>query len=235
MDLKFKKYFCFLYFFGILFLSNVFAQENIITLRSKYNSLGKFWVGTFEGGITFPFSDFQNPLVGYVGKAGLEYYFPSRKLFTFGFRLSGAYGELNGESNKGRFSGEGFLQRNINKFNTPFVTVEPSIMIAFGKGIAIPYLSVGAAYFLNFIPLEKNSYSLYINSKRKPFFTYSGEFGIRTFVHKDFSYNFSIKYFKGGIDEIDGFVSRKKDSFVFFTTGISMHLFRKERIRWKND
>lgn len=212
-------------------ISNLTSQENTIELKSKYNSLGKFWVGTFEGGLTLPFSDFQSPAVGYVGKAGIEYYFPSRTFFTFGLRLHGSYGELKGESNTGRISGEGTLQRLIKKFNTPFILLEPSIAIAFGKGIFIPYLAIGADYLLAFIPLENNSYSLFTNSKRKPFLTISGEFGIRTFIHKDFSYNISVKYFKGTTDEFDGFVSRKKDSFITITTGISMHLFRKERIR----
>lgn len=212
-------------------IHNLMSQENIIELRSKYNSLDKFWVGTFEVGLSMPFSDFQTPSVGYIGKAGLEYYFPSQSFLTFGLRLHGSYGELKGESNTGRLSGDGTLRRLVKTFNTPFVLLEPSFTIALGKGRFIPYLAVGADYFLAFIPLENNSYSLFTNSKRSPFLTFSGEFGIRTFIHKDFSYNISVKYFHGAIDEFDGFVSRKNDSFITITTGISMHLFRKERIR----
>jgi hypothetical protein len=208
-----------------------YAQSNIVELRSKYNSLGKFWVATFEGGISLPLSDFQTPSVGYLGKGGLELYFPSKSIFTLGLRLHGSNGELNGESNTGRLSGDGSLLRVIKKFNTPFVLVEPSFVIAFGKGKFIPYISGGLDYFLAFIPLEKNSYSLFTNSKRNAFITFSGEFGIRYFIHKDFSYNLSLKYFKGGTDELDGFVSRKNDSFITITTGLSIHLFRKERIR----
>lgn len=226
-DKKFWETLCFFLFFIYL---NTQAQE-IIELKSKYNSLGKFWVATFEGGITLPLTDFQTPAIGYLARAGLEYYFPSTKLFTFGVRLNGYYGELNGESNTGRISGDGTLRRVIKNFNTPFLMVEPSLVLAVGKGLVIPYLSVGFNYFLNFIPLEKNSYSLYTNSKRKPFTTFSGEFGIRYFIHNDFSYNIAVKYIKGGIDEFDGFVSRKKDSFLTISMGISMHLFRKQRIR----
>ncbi len=119
----------------------------------------------------------------------------------------------------------------LKKFNTPFILIEPSIVIALGKGKLIPYFSGGVDYFIAFIPLERNGYSLFTDSKRKPFLTFSGEFGFRYFVHKDFSYNVTFKYFKGGVDELDGFVSRKNDSFVTITTGFSMHLFRKERIR----
>lgn len=226
---NFSKFLTAIIFF--VTFNNLFSQENIIELKSKYNSLGKFWVGTFEGGISLPFSDFQTPAVGYIGRAGIEYYFPSRSFLTFGLRLHGSYGELKGESNTGRFSGDGTLRRSIKNFNTPFVFLEPSITIALGKGRFIPYFAIGADYFLAFIPLENNSYSLFTNSKRNPFLTFSGEFGIRTFIHKDFSYNVSVKYFKGAIDEFDGFVSRKDDSFITITTGISIHLFRKERIR----
>lgn len=207
------------------------AQSNVVELKSKYHSLGKFWVATFEGGITLPFSDYQTPNIGYTGKAGLEYYFPSKIFLTPGFRIHASYGELNGESNTGRLSGDGALLRVVKKFNTPFVLLEPSIVFALGKGKLIPYFSGGVDYFIAFIPLEKNGYSLFTDSKRKPFLTFSGEFGFRYFVHRDFSYNIAIKYFKGGIDELDGFVSRKNDSFITLTTGFSMHLFRKERIR----
>lgn len=219
-----------LFFIFFFFNFNLLSQQ-VVELKSKYNSFGKFWVATFEGGFTFPFSDFQTPAIGYIARSGIEYYFPSTKLFTLGLRLNGYYGELNAQSNTGRLSGDGSLKRKIEKFNTPFVMVEPSLVLAAGRGLVIPYLSLGFNYFLSFIPLEKNSYSLYTNSKRDPFITYSGEFGIRYFVHNNFSYNFAVKYFKGGIDEFDGFVSRKNDSFVTISTGISIHLFRKERIR----
>ncbi len=216
----------------ILFFSmEILEGQDIIQLKSKYNSLEKFWVTTFEGGITTSLTDFQSPGIGYSARAGIEYYLPSTSLLTFGFRFYGAYGELKGESNTGRLSGDGTLMRLIKKFNTPFVLLEPSLAIAIGKNQVIPYVSLGFDYVLAFIPLETNGYSLYTNSKRNPFLTFSGEFGIRYFVHKDFSLNIAAKYFKGNNDELDGFVSRKNDSFLMITTGISLHLFRKERIR----
>ncbi|MCR4417556.1 MAG: hypothetical protein NUV92_07410 [Ignavibacteria bacterium] len=222
------------FFFFILIIvesQNTIKAQQVIELKSKYNSLEKFWVATFEGGVTLPFTDFQTPAIGYMARAGVEYYLPSKSLFTFGFRLNGYYGELNGNSNTGRLSGDGTLKRVIYDFNTPFVMLEPSVVLAAGRGLVIPYLSVGLNYFFNFIPLEKNNYSLYTNSKRDPFTTFSGEFGIRYFIHNNFSYNFSVKYVKGNKDEFDGFVSRKKDSFLIASTGISIHLFRKQRIR----
>lgn len=231
MTIKLKLFFTLKIIFTLISVNLLLAQYNIVELRSKYNSLEKFWVGTFEGGVTLPFTDFQTPNIGYTARAGIEYYLPSRIFFTPGLRLTGYYGELNGEYEKGRLSGEGALLRVIKNFNTPFVMIEPSLVIAFGRGKFIPYFSGGLNYFLAFIPLEKNSYSLYTNSKRDPFITYSGEFGFRYFVHRDFSFNIAFKYFKGSIDELDGFVSRKNDSFTTITSGISMHLFRKERIR----
>lgn len=225
----------FLVIFYVIFLAfdlkSIWAQQGIIELRSKYNSLEKFWVGTFEGGVTVPFTDFQKPDIGYTARVGIEYYFPSKIFFTPGLRLIGFYGELNGESNTGRLSGDGTLIRVIKKYNTPFVMIEPSVAIALGSGRSVPYFAIGLNYFLAFIPLERNSFSLYTNSKRNPYLTYSGEFGLRHFIHRDFTFNVAIKYFKGANDELDGFVSRKKDSFTTITTGISMHLFRKERIR----
>lgn len=215
----------------LLWIFNLaYGQEGIIQLRSKYNSLEKFMVATYEGGVTLPFSDFQTPGIGYTGRVGFEYYFPSRSI-TFGVRLFGMYGEFKGESNTGRFSGDGSLKRVIKKFNTPFVLLEPSLVLALGKELFIPYFALGVDYILAFIPLETNGYSLFTNSKRNPFLTFSGEFGIRYFLSNNLSVNFAAKYFKGTSDELDGFVSRKKDSFIAVTTGISLHLFRKERIR----
>lgn len=207
-----------------------YGQEGGIQLRSKYNSLEKFLVATYEGGVTLPLSDFQTPGIGYTGRVGLEYFFPSRTI-TFGVRLFGMYGELNGDSNTGRLSGDGSLQRVIKKFNTPFVLLEPSLVLALGKELFIPYLAFGVDYILDFIPLETNGYSLFTDSKRNSFLTFSGEFGIRYFLSNNLSLNFAAKYFKGATDELDGFVSKKEDSFVTVTTGVSLHLFRKQRIR----
>ena len=219
-------------FIILLFFSTlIFAQTTTIQLRSKYNSLGSFWVGTYEAGVTYPLSDFQTSKIGYSGRAGFEYYFPSKKLFVLGVKLLGYYGEINGKSATGRSSGDGSLKRIIKEFNTPFVIIEPSLVIAMGKELVIPYFSFGASYILLNIPLEKNSYALFTNSKRDPFLTFSGEFGIKFFFTNNFSYNISARYFIGKSDEIDGFVSRKKDSFLNFSTGFSFHLFRKERIR----
>ncbi|MGB9665443.1 MAG: hypothetical protein ACPL25_11090, partial [Ignavibacteria bacterium] len=44
----------------------VSPAQQILELKSKYNSLGKFWVATFEGGVTLPLSDFQKPSIGYL-------------------------------------------------------------------------------------------------------------------------------------------------------------------------
>lgn len=230
MKLRLRKLNFILIILFSFFNSSLIAQE-IVTLKSKYNSLEKFWVATFEGGLSYPFSDFQTPQIGYLAKGGMEYFFPSKGLFTFGLRLHGYYGELNGKSSTGRLSGDGILKRVINDFNTTFVMIEPAIVLAAGRELVIPYISFGMNYFFNFIPLEKDSYSLYTKSKRNPFTTFSGEFGMRFFIHNNFSYNVSVKYLKGNIDELDGFVSRKKDSFFTLSTGISIHLFRKERIR----
>lgn len=226
-----KKFYKLIVILSLINLNFSFAQSNIVEMRSKYNSLGNFWVATFEGGITFPLSDFQTPSIGYAGRGGIEFYFPSRLFITPGLRFNAFYGELNGVSNTGRLSGDGSLRRIIKKFNTPFVLIEPSVVLVFGKGKFNPYFSAGIDYFLTFIPLEKNGYSLFTNSKRHPFISFSGEFGVRYFIHNNFSYNLAFKYFNGSTDELDGFVSRKNDAFLMMTTGISIHLFRKERIR----
>lgn len=208
----------------------VYGQEDIIQLRSKYNSLEKFLVATYEGGVTLPLSDFQTPGLGYTGRVGLEYYFPSKSI-AFGVRFFGMYGELKGKSNTGRLSGDGSLKRIIKDFNTPFVLLEPSFVLALGTELFIPYFAIGVDYILAFIPLETNGYSLFTNSRRNPFLTFSGEIGIRYFLSNNLSFNITAKYFKGSTDELDGFVSRKNDSFVTVTTGLSVHLFRKQRIR----
>ncbi len=214
-----------------LFVNSKIQAQEVVVFASKYQSLGSFWASTFEGGVTLPFSDFNKPAIGYIAKGGIEYYFPSTKIITIGLRLNGYYGELNGESNSGRIVGDKTLRRTIKRFNTPFSMLEPSLVLAAGKGLIISYLSFGISCFFSFIPLETNSYSIYTYSNRGLTTALAGEFGIRFFFHNNFSYNLAVKYFKANSDEFDGFVSKGNDSFATISTGISVHLFRRERIK----
>ncbi len=217
---------------NIVLFNFSYAQEHkIVELRSKYNSLGSFWVFSFEGGMTYPFTDYQKSLPGYLFRSSIEYFLPSEKFFTSGIRISSYFGELNGHSNTGRPAGDGNLKRVIKNFNTPYFSIEPSIVLVFGYKTVIPYLAGGAEYIISFIPLEDNSYSLFMDSKRSSAFSFITEFGMRFFITNKVSYNIALKFNFGKSDELDGFVSRKKDVFFALSSGLSFHLFRKERLR----
>lgn len=138
-----------LIFIILLFFSTlIFVQTTTIKLKSKYNSLGSFWVRIYESGVTYPLSDFQYSKVGYSGRADIEYYFPSQKLFVWEVKLFGYCEELNGKTATGRLSGDVSLKRIIKEFNTLLFIIEPSLVIAMGKELVIPYFPFGASYVL---------------------------------------------------------------------------------------
>lgn len=225
------------YKFGILTTISIFilsshglTQEKIYQMRSKYNSFGNFYVVSAEGGGTLTFSDFQTPGISYLGRGGVEYFFPSRGIAVFGIRLFGGYGILTGKHDKGRSVGSG-TTKVINTFKTTFSYVEGGIVAAFGKNNIIPYLAGGGNYVFAYSPGNQDFVGIYSPAGRGGFLSVFGEFGMRFFFTNTISLNISGKYTIGRVDDIDGFESNKNDSFFSTSAGISFHLFHSSRIR----
>lgn len=226
--------------FGCLLLISSYAlaqdattivRTDIYEMKSKYHSFGSFFVITAEGGGNLAISDFSTPVVSYLGRGGFELFFPSTGLATFGLRVFGGYGELTGKNNTEKFAGAGTSARLITKFKTQFSSIEGGLVIAFGKNAVIPYLAGGAYYILKYSPADDLNKGLYLPADRDGFLSYTGEFGVRFFMTNSISFNVAAKYIFGKVDDLDGFLYNKNDSYISAVAGLSFHLFHDRRIR----
>ncbi|MBU2444110.1 MAG: hypothetical protein KJ666_00865 [Bacteroidetes bacterium] len=234
-----NKKITFLIIISLLFITNYSsAQEtssivrtNIYEMKSKYHSFGSFFVITAEGGGNLAISDFATPGVSYLGRGGFELFFPSTGFATLGLRVFGGYGELTGKDDKGKFAGAGTSARLITKFKTQFSSIEGGLVIAFGKNTVIPYLAGGIYYIFKYSPADESKNALYSPVDRDGFLSYMGEFGIRFFLTNSISFNIAAKYNVGKVDDLDGFLYNKNDSYISAVAGLSLHLFHDRRVR----
>ena len=234
-----NKKITFLIFISLfLIANNLSAQDkstsvrpNIYEMKSKYHSFGSFFVITAEGGGNLALSDFSTPGVSYLGRGGFELFFPSTGFATLGLRVFGSYGELTGKDDKGKFAGAGTSARLITKFKTQFSSIEGGLVIAFGKNTIIPYLAGGVYYIFNYQPADESKNALYSPINRDGFLSYMAEFGIRFFITNSISFNIAAKYNLGKVDDLDGFLYNKNDSYISAVAGLSLHLFHDRRVR----
>lgn len=224
----------------ILFVSvaSIFSQNRddatiakLYEMTSKYHSFGSFFVITAEGGGNLALSDFSTPGVSYLGRGGFELFFPSTGFATFGLRVFGSYGELTGKNKTEKFAGAGLSARNITTFKTQFSSIEGGLVIAFGKNNIIPYIAGGGYYILKYLPADEFNNALYSPVDRDGFLSFMGEFGIRFFLTNAISFNIASKYNLGKVDDLDGFLYNKNDSYISAVAGLSLHLFHDRRFR----
>lgn len=205
--------------------------SKLYEMTSKYHSFGSFFVITAEGGGNLAISDFSTPGVSYLGRGGFELFFPSTGFATFGLRMFGGYGELTGKDDKGKFAGAGTSARLITKFKTQFSSIDGGLVIAFGKNTIIPYLAGGIYYIFKYSPSDELNKGLYSPVSRDGFLSYTGEFGVRFFMTNTISFNVAAKYIFGKVDDLDGFLFNKNDSYISAVAGLSLHLFHDRRVR----
>jgi hypothetical protein len=207
------------------------GTTNYYQMNSKYNSFGSFIVITAEGGGNLAFTDFATLAPSYLGRGGLELFFPSLGFATFGLRVFGNYGELTGKESGGKFAGSGLSAKMITKFKTQFSSIEGGIIIAFGKNIIIPYLAGGIYYILKYSPADDLKNALYSPVDRDGSLSYMGELGVRYFITNTISFNIAVKYILGQVDDLDGYLYNKNDSYISTVAGFSLHLFHGRRIK----
>lgn len=112
---------------------------------------------SIEGGTTYSMTDYSGTGIDYLGRASLEYTFPSGTISTLGLKIFGGGGFLSGEdSNKN----PDYYRTEIYLFGGGLV-----YMISI-KNSFFPYLFAGASV-INFNPLDRNGKKLPNNNLGK--------------------------------------------------------------------
>jgi outer membrane protein OmpA-like peptidoglycan-associated protein len=175
------KFFTAIVFSFILFSSISFSQGNV----QKYNPFSGTVVFSVEGGVTLANTDYAGLGVDYLGRASLEYFFPSSVQSGFGLRLFGSTGFIKGDDSN----------MDPQSFRTSVST--------FGGGVVFilsindnffPYLFAGVSN-LSFDPkgeggepLSNNAAGKYSNNE----VNYNIELGTRFSVTPNLSLNMSF-------------------------------------------
>jgi len=207
---------------ALSFTQNILSQS---VNDNMFNPLSGRFAINFEGGATYPRTDFSDDQISYIGQLSFDYYFQSHTIGVFGLRGYGYYGQLKGSTS-----------------NRPWQTIVPSYfteIAALGGGIHYtinaskvfyPYAFLGADY-LYFNPkdangnqLPRNAANIYGNIS----WSIVGELGSRFFVSNSISLNIALNYHYlpiDNLDDIDNSISGGTQKDVFFTgrAGISFY------------
>ena len=189
----------------------------------RYNPLSDRWAITAEGGVTYAFTDFKNPLPDIYVRLMGEYYFPTVKPLIFGLRLQTGFGYLNGE--KGIDGG--LSKYPFDEFQTRIVLGGAGLNFALAVSeVVIPYLYAGAS-LLYFDPMDSLGNKLPNNDSTKysnSIISFQGELGIRFLFTKSVSFNLSGTINLQQTDDLDDVVAGlNNDAFYTFTAGFSFY------------
>ncbi|MBM4177002.1 MAG: OmpA family protein [Ignavibacteria bacterium] len=184
------------------------------------NYLSSTFLLTIDGGATYYSGDFSDTKFGFLSRAGFEYFFGTNSSSVFGLKLLGSYGQLGGKSTTGLLIGDA-PARFSKEFNTKFMDGKFGLIYALDLGGFIPYLWGGGNSVVWFQPKDANGSKVYAK-QRDIIMSYFGELGFKIILADGLSLNFASSYNASGTDELDGYVSKKKDIYLGGTVGISI-------------
>lgn len=206
--------------FVIIFVSTGFSQYSL-----KYHPFSGTIGITGELGGTLALSDFNNNKIDFLGKANVEYFFPTTNMGIFGLRIFGGGGYI---------AGKGGATSNyplITEFRTDLLFVGAGLSYNLQADESIyPYVFAGISY-LYFNPKDQNGDKMPFNSINK----YSrnekliiGETGVRFKISDEASINFALGLNYAGndnLDDLDNSLTNGTDDDVFFTGLLGFTLF----------
>lgn len=206
--------------FIIAFINTGFAQYNL-----KYHPFSGTIGITAEFGGTLAKTDFNKNKIDFLGKANVEYFFPTTNAGIFGLRIYGGGGYI---------AGQGGATSNyplITEFRTDLLFVGGGISYNLQADESIfPYVFAGISY-LFFNPKDENGDKMPFNSISK----YSnnekliiGETGVRFKISDEASFNLALGINYAGndnLDDLDNGLTGGTDDDVFFTGLLGFTLF----------
>ncbi len=188
----------------------------------KFHAYSGTMVLTAEGGITLAYTDYKGNDFDYLGKASVEYFFPTNSLGAFGLRV---------------FSGGGFIaEQDAAKipdyFRTQLNFLGTGIVYTLSLGNSVfPYSFAGLSY-LWFDPHGRNNVRLENNSRgnyKRNEINLNGEIGLRILIAENLSFNINGALYVSPNDNLDDIkAGEKTDLFYSINAGFSFSFFNKK-------
>ena len=217
--------------FTVIFtLALLFYTQNILSQsfdNKVFNPLSNRVALNFEGGATYPRTDFTDDQISYIGQFSLDYFFPNSAMGVFGLRAYGYYGELNGNGTYNNNS----TWPTIPEYFTEIASGGAGLTYTLrASDVIFPYVFAGGGY-LYFNPKDKDGNKLQRNAAKqysKNSWSIIGEIGSRFFVSDAVSLNLAVNVDyvpTDNLDDIDNPITSGSDKDIFFTvrTGISFY------------
>jgi len=214
----------------LLTLIVLLSTKNILPQAVEnrmFNPLSNRFAINFEGGATYPRTDFSDDQISYIGQFSVDYFFTSRSIGVFGLRGFGNYGQLNGSgtyANKSEYT-------TITEYFTEIASAGAGFTYTLkASEIFYPYAFLGANY-LYFNPkdidgneLPRNKDNSYGNIS----WSIIGEAGSRFFVSNSVSFNIALNYHYLPIDnleDVDNSISNGTQDDIFFTARAGLSFY----------
>jgi outer membrane protein OmpA-like peptidoglycan-associated protein len=188
----------------------------------KFNAYSGTLVFTAEGGLTLGFTDYKKFEPDYLGKASLEYFFPTNSIGSFGLKI---------------FSGTGFIagkdeRWELNYFQTKISYAGGGATFALSLDDAVfLYSSAGVSYawYKPKAMNDRNVSSVLTGNYKGKEANFHGELGARIMLANDLSFNISGALQVSPNDNLDNVVVGKRaDLFFVGAAGFSFSFFTKE-------
>ena len=202
-----------------LFCNSILPQQ--ISGR-RFNAYSGTLVFTAEGGVTFGYTDYKGLEYDNLGKASLEYFFPTSSSGSFGLKIFSGIGFLSGKDSRWA----------LNYFRTKLNYIGGGGTFALSiDDAAFLYSSVGASY-LWFRPKamdDRNPSNVLTGDYRGYEVNFNGELGVRIMLANNLSFNLSGGVHFSPNDNLDNIiVGGKTDLFFVGAAGFSFSFFTKE-------
>ncbi len=172
----------------LLLTQNILSQS---VDNKMFHPLSNRFALNFEGGATYPRTDFSDDQISYIGQLAVDYFFPSSTMGVFGIRGFGYYGQLNGSGYYANVSS----YPTIPEYFTEIAAVGAGVTYTINASeIFYPYAFLGADY-LYFNPKDIDGNELprnQINNYGNITWSIIGELGSRFFVSNSVSLNLAL-------------------------------------------
>lgn len=205
--------------FLIPFLLN--AQKN----QSFHNNLSQTIFLDVEGGLNYYLGDFPKSKFGFYSRGGIEYFFNSKSKGLFGIKSNIGYGKLQGFGNNSLNIGE--PPRLSSEFSNYFFDAKIGLSYLLNFGNVLPYLTIGGHSNFWYKVLDENGNEVY-DKKRLVNIGYLGEIGLKIILSDGLTLNLVGIISSPNSDELDGYVSSKKDIYLSGLAGFSIYFGGKK-------
>jgi OOP family OmpA-OmpF porin len=194
----------------------LFAQQSD---DKHYNPLSNKLAINFEGGATYPRTDFTNDQFSYIGQFSMDYFFPSSSFGVWGLRGFANYGQLKGNGIYGNISS----WPTIPAYYTDIASIGAGVTYTLNASkVFFPYAFLGTDYFY-FNPKDVNGNRLPRNKDNAYghiAWSILGEVGARFFVSDVISLNLAFNYNylpTDNLDDVSNSISNGTQDDIFFT------------------